>query len=339
MTQKSFWYVVALSRELTAKTVLSRTVLGEWLVVFRGKNGEVVVLRDRCLHRNSRLSRGKVHNGQLECPYHGWRYDKLGHIVAVPAEGEQFQPLQSRCAKRYATIEQEGYIYVHLDTPNPEFPPFTMPFYGQSGWETVRVVNRFPNTVTNCAENFIDIPHTATVHPGIFRSPRKQRLEMTVTRKNGSVFVQYRKETNNLGWYSRFLNQRGSEIQHTDYFVMPNITSVEYNMGRHRRLFITSQSIPETDNSTLVYTDVTYNYGIWNKLARPLVYWTAQKIIQQDVVALGIQGEVIAKYGQSFSNTPADTIHVFVESIIQKLEQGEDPRELSKQVRELQFWG
>jgi phenylpropionate dioxygenase-like ring-hydroxylating dioxygenase large terminal subunit len=339
MKFEDFWYIVALSDHIPPQTVLCRTVLGEWLAVFRGEDGEVVALRDRCMHRNSRLSRGKVIAGNLQCPYHGWIYDKTGQVIAVPAEGNNFKPLQSRCAKRYATREQDGYIYVRLaDNPSAQFNPFPMPYYGKPGWETVRVINRFRNNVTNCAENFIDIPHTVSVHPGIFRSSRQQQLEMTVERKNGSVLVDYRQETNNLGFFAKFLNFEAKEIQHTDSFHMPNVTSVEYNFGKHRRLFITSQSIPEADDSTLVYTDVTFNYGIWNKIARPFVRWTAQSIIRQDVEALAMQQEVIEKYGNHFANTPADTIHIFVESIVNKIAAGEDPRLLPSKSVKVSFW-
>lgn len=339
MKFEDFWYVVALSEQLKPNAVLSRTVLGEWLAVFREENGEAVVLRDRCMHRNSRLSKGTVCQGKIHCPYHGWVYDKTGQVVAVPAEGDNFKAIASRRAKRYATIEKDGYVYVRLaDNPTEEFNPFSMPYYGKPGWENLRVINRFRNNVTNCAENFIDIPHTASVHPGVFRKPRQQQLEMTVERRNGTVFVEYRNETTNLGWYSRFLNSNGVEIKHNDRFYMPNVTHVEYDLGVHRRLFITSQSIPEAEDSTLVYTDVTFNYGIWNKIARPFVRWTAQYIIGQDVEVLGIQQDVIDKYGTQFSNTPADTIHVFVESIRDCIAAGKDPRQLAEKSVCVKFW-
>lgn len=344
MTFEDFWYVVALSSQLKSNAVLSRTVLGEWLAIFRGDDGKPVALRDRCIHRNSRLSPGKVCNGHLHCPYHGWVYDKTGTVTHVPAEGDHPTPLPTRPTLRHDTLEQDGYIYVRL-TPSPPPhpptslpPPFPMPHYRHPGWATVRVINRFQNTVTNCAENFIDIPHTAFVHPGVFRQSRKQMIEMTVERRDGSVVVEYRNETNNLGWFSRFLNGDRHEIRHTDCFHMPNVTCVEYDMGKHRHLFITSQSVPETENSTLVYTDVTYNYGIWNWLARPLVWWTAQHIIRQDVEILAIQNEGIQKYGQQFSNTPADTIHGFVESIQTCLAEGKDPRTLPDKTTTVKFW-
>lgn len=339
MKFEDFWYAIALSEQLKPNATLSRMVLGEWLVIFRAEDGFPVALRDRCMHRNSRLSPGKVCQGKIHCPYHGWVYDKIGQVVAVPAEGENFKSLSSRRIPPYPTQEKDGYIYVRLcDTPTEEFPPFSMPYYGKPGWETLRVINRFRNSVTNCAENFIDIPHTASVHPGVFRNPRKQQLEMTVKRCNGSVFVEYRNETTNLGWYAKFLNPQALEIRHTDSFHMPNVTCVEYDFGANRRFFITSQSIPESENSTLVYTDVTFNYGIWNKLARPFVRWTAQYIIRQDVEILAVQQDTIEKYGRQFSNTPADTIHVFVESIIEQIAAGKDPRNLSDRTVNLTFW-
>lgn len=339
MKFEDFWYVVALSSQLQPNTVLGRTVLGEWLAVFRGDDAKAVALRDRCMHRNSRLSRGKVCEGRLQCPYHGWVYDKTGKVVVVPAEGQDFKVLDARRAKQYDTKEQDGYVYVRLaENPSEEFEPFQMPYYGKPGWETVRVINRFRNNVTNCAENFIDIPHTASVHPGVFRTPRQQQLEMTVHRQNGSVFVEYRNETTNLGWFARFLNRCGGEIRHTDSFHMPNVTSVEYDMAPRRRLFITSQCVPESGDSTLVYTDVTFNYGIWNKIARLFIRWTAQYIIRQDVEALGIQWDAIKKYGTQFANTPTDTIHIFVESIRNKIEAGEDPRELPDKSVQVTFW-
>lgn len=84
MRFEDFWYVVCEILQLKAKTVLQCTVLDEWLVVFRSDDGKAVVLGDRCLHRNSRLSYGKICKGKIQCYYHGWVYDKTGQVVAVP---------------------------------------------------------------------------------------------------------------------------------------------------------------------------------------------------------------------------------------------------------------
>lgn len=338
MKLDDFWYVVARSEELVPGAVLARQVLGEWLAVFRDAAGAPAALRDRCMHRNSRLSLGRVRDGCLQCPYHGWVYDGEGRVVAVPAEGEGYSSPASRRARRFSTREQHGYVYVRLaDAPTEAVEPFPMPHWDEPGWRHVRLVNRFRNDVTNCVENFIDVPHTVFVHPGIFRTSRGQRIEATVVRENGSVVVDYRNETDNLGWFRWFLNPEGTPIRHQDRFFMPNVTNVEYTFGPRRVFIITSQSVPCADDDTLVYTDLTFDYGVFNLVAGPIVRWQAQAVIDQDIVALGQQREVIDRYGAEFANTPADVIHVLVESIRDALARGEDPRALPRKVVDIAF--
>jgi phenylpropionate dioxygenase-like ring-hydroxylating dioxygenase large terminal subunit len=339
MSFSSFWYIVAESRELKPGLVLSRKVLGEWLAVFRDSERKPVVLRDRCPHRNSRLSLGRLENGCLRCRYHGWLFEGQGRVVEVPSEGPEFEPGSGRQARSYEVCEVDDYVYVRLiPDPSLDSKPFVMPNYKKSGFRTVRLTNRFHNNVTNCVENFIDVPHTVFVHPGIFRRRRAQRIDATVCRDKGSVLVSYRNEDTNLGWFSWFLNRSGQRIVHSDSFHMPNVTSVEYIFGPGRRLTITSQSVPLEDDETLVYTDLTYNYGIWTAFAGPILRWQAQIVIDQDIVALGQQMEVIKKYGQEFANTRADVIHVLVESIRSELAKGGDPRRLPRTSAEFSFW-
>jgi phenylpropionate dioxygenase-like ring-hydroxylating dioxygenase large terminal subunit len=326
MNLKDFWYIIAESRELKSGRVLARTVLSENLAVFRNEQGKAIALQDRCRHRAAPLSKGTVVGGALVCPYHGWKYSTLGQVEAVPSEGENFRKVASRCTPSYETREQDGYIYVRLNrNVTTEVEPFRMRRHGEKGWRTVRVINFFENSVTNCIENFIDIPHTVYVHPGIFRTERRQPIDVSISRKNGSVRAEYRNENTNLGWFSRFLNPSGHEITHSDEFFMPNVSCVEYGLSPSRHLIITSQAIPLEEGQTLVYTDVTYNYGIWTRLAAPFIRWYAQAIINQDIVALREQGQVIRKYGSEFANTPSDTIHVYVESIQREIEAGRDP--------------
>ena len=338
MDFRDFWYIVAESRELKPGKVLARRVLGEWLAVFRDEDGKAVALQDRCKHRSVQLSGGTLRSGKLSCPYHGWTYNNMGEVVGVPSEGVNFRRAKSRCVPRYSTCEADDFVYVRLkDGEYSQDKPFAIRHYGEKGWHTVRVVNHFNNTVTNCVENFIDIPHTVYVHPGIFRNERRQMIDVKIERINGAVKATYLNETDNLGWFRKFLNPGGVDIAHTDEFFMPNVSCVEYVFGPKRHFIITSHSVPLEDDETLVYTDLTYNYGKWNRLAAPLVRWQGQKIIDQDIEALADQMKCIKKYGQDFSNTPADTIHAYVESIRRELSRGKDPRNLPPKVVEVQM--
>jgi phenylpropionate dioxygenase-like ring-hydroxylating dioxygenase large terminal subunit len=337
MDLRDFWYIAAESRELKNGQLRALELLGQWIVLFRDSSGRAVAIEDRCLHRCARLSRGSCTNGRLQCAYHGWIYDEEGRVVAIPSEGELTG--KPRQARRFDVREQDHYIYVRPGEAKeyPEVMPFQIPLYNAPGWAHIRLRNRFANNVTNCVENFVDIPHTAFVHPRIFRDHRGEQLTATVRRTCGSVLVRYGNERANLGIFSRFLNPEGSEIEHTDAFHMPNVTCVDYTFRPSRRFIITSQSIPVGEAETLVYTDLTYHYGIWNRLARPIIRRQAQKIIDQDIAILGEQMEVIKKFGASFSNSRADIIHVFIESIRNELERGKDPRLLPDKEQEIEF--
>lgn len=342
--QRAYWYVVAESRELQADTVLSRKVLDEWLAVFRSKDGRASVLRDRCMHRHAPLSQGKVVRGQLQCPYHGWTYDSKGMVTGVPAEGKRFKPLARRCAKSFEVCEQDGFVYARLGGRKDDgISPFKMPYWGEPGWRHIRLVNTFDNNVTNCAENFIDIPHTVFVHPGIFRSAYGEQITADVVRRNGSVDVNYRGEKSNLGWFRRFLNPEDTPITHRDSFHAPNVTEVEYVFGPRRRMFIISQSVPEEDMRTRVYTTLSYDFGLFsrsrllNAVTRRVMAFQGQAVIDQDIAALAEQGRTIQKYGTDFQNTSADVIHVLVESLQSAIEKGIDPRSLPQKSTQIEF--
>ncbi len=338
MNFHDFWYIVDESKNLCATTVLSRRILDEWVVVFRDETGAAVAMRDRCIHRSAQLSLGTVKKGKLKCPYHGWVYDGEGKVVSIPSLGDNSRKIGNRCAPRFEACERDGYVYVRLNSKNePDRKPFAMPRYGEAGWKTIRLTNRIANNVTNCAENFVDIPHTAFVHEGIFRSSKSEPLSATVHRTEGNVLVSYKGESKNLGIFDWFLNPKGDAVEHHDNFYMPNITSVSYVIGA-KHFIITSQSVPASDDETIVYTDLTYNYGIWNYLAAPIIRRYGQKIIDQDIDILANQMETIKKYGDDFSNSPADVIHVLIESVRNALAEGKDPRELPDKKQTIAFW-
>ena len=331
-----YWYVVAESAELTPDRVLARQVLGERLACFRAADGAPAVLRDRCLHRNAPLSMGVVRDGLLSCPYHGWTYDGSGRVVAIPSLGRDAVP--PHCSPPYPALEQDGFVYVRVKRDAPGgITPLRMPHYGEAGWTSLRLQNRFANSVSNCVENFIDIPHTAFVHQGIFRSTRGERLRATVTRANGAVHVDYRNERANLGTYRWFLNPRGREIRHTDSFHAPNVTCVVYEIGT-KTFVITSQAVPVGDGDTLVYTDLTYRFGGWNAIAAPFVRRHGQRIIDQDIEILARQGESIARYGTEFRDAPADLIHRMVDSLRDAIARGENPHELPPFEQDIEFY-
>ncbi len=112
------WYAALPSAQLKSKPV-AVTRFGQKLVLWRDSSGSAVCMPDRCAHRLAQLSRGRVRDGCLECPYHGLRYDSAGAVVHVPwlegaAPRMTVQPLPSR--------EARGLIWVWHGAPRDDLP-------------------------------------------------------------------------------------------------------------------------------------------------------------------------------------------------------------------------
>ena len=322
-----YWYVVAESRELKADSVLARRLHDESLALYRDATGTAIVAQDRCLHRCSRLSSGMVEAGKLRCRYHGWVYGEGGKVIHIPSDGEGETPRLK--AKTYRSVEQDGYIYACL-APDAETPatPFVLPRPEGDRWRHIRLQNVFANSIANCAENYIDVPHTSFVHKGIFRNPAGHPIDLDLVRQSAHIKIIYNGETLNLGYFSRLLNPSGGLIEHVDNFHAPNITSVHYRLPNGFSYFITSQCVARSEGDTLVYTDISYDFGLWSSgpfdlITRWVVRDQAQRVINQDISILNEQGETIRQYGETFYNTTADAIHVEIHDMINRLERGE----------------
>jgi len=81
-----FWYRAAASSELPQKQ-LRRTVLLETpLVLGRDSQGKPFAMHDACPHRGMPLSYGLFDGQQVECSYHGWKFDaQSGQCQLVPS--------------------------------------------------------------------------------------------------------------------------------------------------------------------------------------------------------------------------------------------------------------
>jgi phenylpropionate dioxygenase-like ring-hydroxylating dioxygenase large terminal subunit len=176
---KNNWYVAGESDELTTKPKRVR-MLGQQFVLFRNERGEAACLSDVCVHRGGSLGKfGKVVNGCVECPYHGWRYDKDGQCTLIPAAGPD-QPISKKArVDAYPTIERYGLVWVFLgDLPESERPP--LPEYPEyddrQAWRVIRGRFFWRANYSRVVENGIDPAHAAFVHANVFGNPDDPRI-------------------------------------------------------------------------------------------------------------------------------------------------------------------
>ncbi len=315
------WFILCTSRELGRKP-LARTLQGTPLVLFRTVEGKPAALADRCPHRNVPLSLGRVVEGTLQCAYHGWRFDAAGQCRAIP--GFTGEPgAKSRCATQYATREQEGFVWVY-STPGvePTSEPFRFPLLDAYGYSTVRRTLRAKGSLHALLENTLDVPHTAFLHGGLFRTEKKRNeIEVVVRRGADRVEAEYVGEPRPEGIVGRLLAPGGGVVQHFDRFLMPSIAQVEYRIGSESHVLVTSAMTPVDDWDTLVYAVVTFRLPLPHWLIKPFITPVALHIFRQDARILEKQTETIHRFGSElFASTEVDVLGT---SILRLLRQAE----------------
>lgn len=322
MSLKDYWYIAAESSEVKKRPVAVSAV-GEHIVLFRSDDGQVAALQDRCSHRNVALSRGQVSSGCVTCPYHGWKFDAAGRCVQIPSLGSS-RRLPSHGVRAYPAREYDGYVWVYPGESIPESSPFRFPHYDDEGWTSFRMRTRFQASVEACLENFLDCPHTVYVHQGWFRNHDTRELSATVRSTRESVEVEFQGEPITKSLVSRLFFPKGRSLRHTDRFLMPNVSRVDYNFGPGRHFIITSQCTPLAEYETEVHTVITYSFGRIGPMVRLLLEPVCRKIIRQDVDILAAQTEQMRRFGgPQFCHVETDLLGLKIQSMRKRAEHSE----------------
>jgi phthalate 4,5-dioxygenase len=129
---RSYWQPAALTEELAGdRPAVPVSLLGEELVLFRDELGRLGLVSRWCPHRGVDLSFGRLEDGGLRCPFHGWLFDVSGACLQTPAEpaGSTFRArITIGC---YPVVERNGIVWAWLGggdpPPLPGFDCFVAP--------------------------------------------------------------------------------------------------------------------------------------------------------------------------------------------------------------------
>lgn len=161
---RAAWHPVALAGNLDPGKPHPVVVLGEELVLWRGRS-DWHAWQDLCVHRGVRLSLGRLTKDCfLRCAYHGWTYDEGGRCVHMPAHPTIKPPSRAQ-AKVFACREVAGLLWVSLEAPSGE--PGGLPEAGDSAFRAVSCgPYPAPAGAPRLMENFLDVAHLPIVHEG-----------------------------------------------------------------------------------------------------------------------------------------------------------------------------
>ncbi|HEY3699543.1 MAG TPA: aromatic ring-hydroxylating dioxygenase subunit alpha [Spongiibacteraceae bacterium] len=164
---RNIWYIAAWDYEVTERPV-ERIILEKSVVVFRAADGSASVLDNACPHRFAPLSRGRVIAGNIECAYHGLRFNSDGKCIHNPHPNGCGPIPPALCVRKYPVVERHCAIWVWMGDKVPD--ETLIPDYhyidDTENYRTFRGVFELDSHYWLGCDNALDLTHVTYVHAG-----------------------------------------------------------------------------------------------------------------------------------------------------------------------------
>lgn len=162
---RRYWQPVAACADLVDDPVKQVRILGETLVLFRDRSGQLGLIGERCPHRGTALVYGIPEPEGLRCAYHGWLYDRQGQCVQQPdRDGESSNGGAARYSiTAYPVEELGGLVFAYL---GPQPAPLLLRWEPLVEAGPLRSIGSLvvPCNWLQCMENGLDESHVEWLH-------------------------------------------------------------------------------------------------------------------------------------------------------------------------------
>nr|MDO8110784.1 aromatic ring-hydroxylating dioxygenase subunit alpha [Candidatus Sigynarchaeota archaeon] len=320
------WYAILDSKEVKKNKLLGVKRLGERLVIWRNGDGTLTCLADKCAHRGAALCRGKLAGKEVECPFHGLRYDATGKCTVIPSRGASVPVPENFKVKAYPVREHLGFIWMWWGDERKTYPDikFFQNIDDKFSYET----HACPWSMhySRCVENQLDAPHVPFVHPD------------TIGRGHATIIDGPYVETGDgeIKFYPEMRKEDGTpsklpkEMERPDtrmylHFIFPNV----WENNIIDKLKVVAYFVPVDEENSVVYVRgyqkfVTIPGLRWlvNKISNRL----NQKILHQDKAVVETQLPKKTNLNMKENLFPADSPIIAYRKMRHEL-QGQNPSE------------
>lgn len=330
---RRFWHPIAAAVELKQWPVLKKRILGEDLALYRGDDGTLGLVQDRCPHRGASLSCGMPDGSNLRCAYHAWTFDKEGRCLETPAEPTT--KLRDRIAiTAYPVQEMAGLIFAYMGPkPVPLFPRYE--HWVREDWEHFIGVSYLPCNWLQVCENNADPYHIEFLHMRYTNWARKMKgLPPIPVRHHAKVDY----EVLDIGFVKKRLWEGDTEdsqewrVGHP--ILWPGTAVVPY----HADWVQYQIRVPIDDTNTLYYwfdckkrepgaarqTEVPMTDNPWQS---PEGGWMPEKLNAQDMMVMISQGSITSHSAENLGESDRG-VALYRRTLLEQLErveQGLDP--------------
>ena len=250
------WHCLGLAEPYKDGKPHTIEIFGSKLVVFQQQDGSLAILDGYCPHMGADLGTGRIIEGSVACPFHGWEWNGKGECSHIPYSSRI--PRKAR-TKSWPVMEQNQQLFVYNDPeenpPPPEvaIPPIDDVMNGEClpwEWQTIYIP-------TNCRElidNAADATHFYYVH-GWSVSRFVNIFDRHMATQN--AWFEARKDVNfgEVETSETDFSFASSATYYGPAYMIVNQTA-EY-LGKPVELYLINAHYPVTPNSFMLHAGVT----------------------------------------------------------------------------------
>lgn len=294
---RDMWYMAVPGQQLKRGQMLGKKLLGISMLLGRDANGAVFAMRDICPHRGIPLSHGTFDGKEIECCYHGWKFNCSGVCTHIPSllPTQKFD-LERVLVDRFPCREVQGNVWVFMPQNEraipatlPEIP--VIPDIDASHYRLVEK-SLFPCSIDHAVVGLMDPAHGPFVHRSWWWRSRKsmhQKSKEFAPSHLGFTMVRHKPSSNSKAY--KLFGEVSTEIR----FELPTTRIEHIIAGKHRIAGMTTLT-PLTDTQVELH-QIFYWTIPWLTLARPFIRPFVRQFIEQD-------RDVVDKQQQGLNEDP-----------------------------------
>jgi phenylpropionate dioxygenase-like ring-hydroxylating dioxygenase large terminal subunit len=304
-----FWYRALPADRVHRNQLHKATLLEIPLVVGRDRAGHPFALRDACPHRGMPLNCGHFDGQNVECSYHGWKFDAHnGQCQLIPSlTADQNLKVDRIYAGSYACEEQDGFIWVYMpDTgpsgagfskrdeapePAPQVEKFGLALPGT--YKLAYLTADMPVSIDHGIIGLMDPAHGPFVHQAWWWRSRHSIHEKTKNFEpipNGFRMSAHTPSSNSAPYKLLRLYAAADSITTTIDFALPNLRRETIRAGKYWFSSLTTVT-PITRNQCRIDVVAAWNLFRWFPFGAELLKFVFAKFVEQDRRTMELQAE------------------------------------------------
>lgn len=267
------WYVIGKPTDYPinkpTKVVLKDTPITIW----RDDTNKFAAIYDVCPHRGASLSKGRIdhHSGCVVCPYHTFKFNSNGRMVATPGSNATRTNDKYKVktdVPHFDVITKGGWVYLRDEANyeisiNPNMDGLWVePEAYDDTFRCVYLEKTFEMDARTVTENSLDILHISEVHSfGNKESPLpiSEKIEK-ITDDHYKITYDY--EAGEMSIPKKVFGENRLIVENE--FIMPHYTVARVKFGGFINTIITS-ALPVSEKKTKLFVKAYRNNWVFPK--------------------------------------------------------------------------